>query len=194
MLKGTSSPAVAELVDNLLWHRLCATAVSYLYRRSRSPVQSGRCTKVAWSIRQRRFSPRWSTVFVNLLRRRISAPFIFSKSCSAWGGWFSRVSVAYHSLRQYGHTELNTLKRDNIIIFKGSSNVPANTKHLYNMCTTSAQRLTQRLRRWSNIVQIYVIQMFCDSWDAHYYMWRWSLGPLHSLVQLMWVNYEISKT
>ena len=27
---------------------------------------------------------------------------------------------------------------------------PANTKHLYNICTTSAQRL----RRWSNIVQM----------------------------------------
>ena len=28
--------------------------------------------------------------------------------------------------------------------------IPANTKHLYNICTTSAQRL----RRWSNIVQM----------------------------------------
>ena len=28
--------------------------------------------------------------------------------------------------------------------------VPANTKHLYNICTTSAQRL----RHWSNIVQM----------------------------------------
>ena len=27
---------------------------------------------------------------------------------------------------------------------------PANTKHLYNICTTSAQRL----RRWSNLVQM----------------------------------------
>ena len=28
--------------------------------------------------------------------------------------------------------------------------IPANTKHLYNICTTSAQRL----HRWSNIVQM----------------------------------------
>ena len=28
--------------------------------------------------------------------------------------------------------------------------IPANTKHLYNICTASAQRL----RRWSNIVQM----------------------------------------
>ena len=28
--------------------------------------------------------------------------------------------------------------------------IPANTKHLYDICTTSAQRL----RRWSNIVQM----------------------------------------
>ena len=28
--------------------------------------------------------------------------------------------------------------------------IPANTEHLYNICTTSAQRL----RRWSNIVQM----------------------------------------
>ena len=32
----------------------------------------------------------------------------------------------------------------------GLNTFPANTKHLYNMCTTSAQRL----RRWSNIAQI----------------------------------------
>ena len=28
--------------------------------------------------------------------------------------------------------------------------IPANTKHLYNICTTSAQRL----QRWANIVQM----------------------------------------
>ena len=28
--------------------------------------------------------------------------------------------------------------------------IPADTKHLYNICTT----LSQRLRRWSNIVQM----------------------------------------
>ena len=38
--------------------------------------------------------------------------------------------------------------------------IPVNTKHLYNICTTSAQRL----RRWSNIV----IQMFCVYWDNGY--------------------------
>ena len=38
------------------------------------------------------------------------------------------------------HTGENTVMRD----------LPANTKHLYNICTTSAQRL----RRWANIVQM----------------------------------------
>ena len=32
----------------------------------------------------------------------------------------------------------------------GTLSHPANTKHLYNICTTSAQRL----RRWSNIIQM----------------------------------------
>ena len=32
----------------------------------------------------------------------------------------------------------------------GGGRIPANTKHLYNICTTSGQRL----RRWPNIVQI----------------------------------------
>ena len=35
---------------------------------------------------------------------------------------------------------------------------PANTKHLYNIYTTS----TQRLRRWHNIIN--VIQIFCVFW------------------------------
>ena len=42
------------------------------------------------------------------------------------------------------------------------NNFPADTKHLYNICTM----LDQRLRRWSNIVQINVIQMFCVYWVA----------------------------
>ena len=40
---------------------------------------------------------------------------------------------------------------------------PANAKHLYNICTTSAQRL----RRWFNIVQKNnVIQIFCVCWEC----------------------------
>ena len=37
--------------------------------------------------------------------------------------------------------------------------IQQSTKHLYSICTTSAQRLS----RWSNIVQINFIQMFCVS-------------------------------
>ena len=33
-----------------------------------------------------------------------------------------------------------------------------NTKHLYNICTTSAQRL----RRWSNIVQMFCVHWVCN--------------------------------
>ena len=33
---------------------------------------------------------------------------------------------------------------------------PVNTKHLYNICTTSAQRR----RRWADVVQM-LLQMFC---------------------------------
>ena len=36
------------------------------------------------------------------------------------------------------------------IIFLRSRSIPTSTKHLYNMCTMSAQRL----RRWSNIVHM----------------------------------------
>ena len=45
---------------------------------------------------------------------------------------------------------------------------PANTKHLYNMCTV----LDQRLRRWSNIVH-----MFCAYWEAIARIdgWMWPL-------------------
>ena len=38
---------------------------------------------------------------------------------------------------------------NNCLLYKKAA-TPANTKHLYNICTTSAQRL----RRWSNIVQM----------------------------------------
>ena len=37
-----------------------------------------------------------------------------------------------------------------ITLQRSHSTNPANTKHLYNICTTSAQRR----RRWSNIVQM----------------------------------------
>ena len=37
---------------------------------------------------------------------------------------------------------------------------PANTKHLYIICTTTAQRLW----RWSNILQM-LYQMFCVCWE-----------------------------
>ena len=46
------------------------------------------------------------------------------------------------------------------------SYIPANTKYLYNICTTSAVRL----RRWSNIVQN-VIQMYCVCWDPPVMLW-----------------------
>ena len=41
---------------------------------------------------------------------------------------------------------------------------PANTKHLYSICTTS----TQRLRRWPNIVQmLYKCFVFAGKWIIH---------------------------
>ena len=36
--------------------------------------------------------------------------------------------------------------------------IPANTKYLYNICTTSAQRL----QRWSNIVQMFNTNVLCS--------------------------------
>ena len=51
-----------------------------------------------------------------------------------------------HWIREHHHIE-----GDKII------KIPANTKHLYNICTTSAQRL----RHCTN-----VIQMFCVDWDT----------------------------
>ena len=44
--------------------------------------------------------------------------------------------------------------RKMIIITTG---VSANTKHLYNICTTAAQRL----RRWLNIVQMFYTNVLC---------------------------------
>ena len=42
--------------------------------------------------------------------------------------------------------------------------IPANTKHLYNICTMSAQRL----RRWSNIVRmLYKRFVFAGIWLYH---------------------------
>ena len=58
--------------------------------------------------------------------------------------------------RQLNLNIKNNLKNNNLIGSSRKANVPdfksypANTKHLYNTCTTSAQRL----RRWSNIVQM----------------------------------------
>ena len=53
------------------------------------------------------------------------------------------------SLFKYSNRDLNM---DIMRVLKTSGGVenPANTKHYYNICTTSAQRL----RRWSNIVQM----------------------------------------
>ena len=39
---------------------------------------------------------------------------------------------------------------DNHPIFYKKASFPANTKHLYNICTAAAQRL----RRWSTIIQM----------------------------------------
>ena len=44
-------------------------------------------------------------------------------------------------------------------IFVLQSGLPANTKHLYNICITSAQRLTTLEQHCTN-----VIQMFCVFW------------------------------
>ena len=79
---------------------------------------------------------------------------------------------------------------------------PANTKHLYSICTTSAQRL----RRWSNIVQ-----MFCVYWversQANTRRWtsaglmlgqcrRWwaSIGPTLGLRRVCWECWQVFRT
>ena len=49
-----------------------------------------------------------------------------------------------------------------ILTKKLKINIPENTKHFYNICRTSAQRL--RRRRLSNIVQL-----FCVYWDARFH-------------------------
>ena len=50
---------------------------------------------------------------------------------------------------------------DQRLVFAWYNDNPENTTHLYNICTTSAQRL----RRWSNIVQN-AIQLFCVCWEG----------------------------
>ena len=69
-----------------------------------------------------------------------------------------------------------------LIMYK---DIPANTKHLYNIYTTSAQRL----RRWSNIDA--VIKMFCVIWDVDLLMltFIWRPTPLPtSLDARHWSN------
>ena len=46
--------------------------------------------------------------------------------------------------------QFKLLKAPCSLLISGAVYVPASTKHLYNICTTSSQRL----RRWSNIVQM----------------------------------------
>ena len=50
------------------------------------------------------------------------------------------------AIHQSAYVQRDYLKLKRIILFT----VPADTKHLYNICTTSAQRL----RRWPNVVQM----------------------------------------
>ena len=58
-----------------------------------------------------------------------------------WTGHKPALSLRMQSISTYVHSLSPFTKR--------SSN-PANSKHLYSICTTTAQRL----RRWSNIVQM----------------------------------------
>ena len=48
----------------------------------------------------------------------------------------------------------------NVLCLLGTVSILANTKHLYNICTTSAQRL----RRWSNIVQMLYKCLWLMGW------------------------------
>ena len=85
------------------------------------------------SVQRRR---RWTDVVQMVYKRFVFTACLFacfSLSCAS-----SRPSVSSamgHSLRRFYMTCMGE---------------PANAKHLYNICTTSAQRL----RRWSNIVQM----------------------------------------
>ena len=57
--------------------------------------------------------------------------------------------------------------------------VPANTKHLHNICTTSAQRL----RRWTNIIQMLYIcfvlagMLRCIQFKGHFLMMLYTCHP-----------------
>ena len=76
---------------------------------------------------------------------------------------------------------------------------PANTKHLYNICTTSSQRL----RRWSNIVQmLYKCFVFAGPQPMHpYTLTQWVVFFLvwdrHSgknlLLSWLWVNQTVPR-
>ena len=59
--------------------------------------------------------------------------------------------MLYHRLRRWPNV-ITTVGRRLVFVYEN----PANTKYLYNICTTSAQLL----RRWPNIAQ-----MFCVFWE-----------------------------
>ena len=59
-------------------------------------------------------------------------------------------SKLLHNTLWFASTVWFAIQYRMVYLYKGFDCIPANTKHLYNMCTTSAQRL----RRWSNIVQM----------------------------------------
>ena len=72
--------------------------------------------------------------------------------------------------------------------FEENREIPANTRHLYKICATSAQRL----RRWSNIVQN-VIKMFCVCLDPgllacwrHPGCWLLNVTTVDSLSGCLW--------
>ena len=62
-----------------------------------------------------------------------------------------------------------------------ASNIPANTKHLYNICATSVQRL----RRWSNILQM-LYNFFVFTGIALVGFWRWTVDVIY-----VYNNFEV---
>ena len=93
----------------------------------------------------------------------IKSPVISSRSNSA------RIPPSYPSehwtfvwpLYNVGPTSKTLGRRCTNVIQMFCDPVPANTKHLYNICAM----LDQRWRRWAGVVQN-VIEMFCVCWDV----------------------------
>ena len=95
-----------------------------------------------------------ATISVNLGSRSESG------SCGAARSWPRTIAVHWFRSRSWPINSSGSRS-----ISSGCSAVPANTKYLYTICILSAQRL----RRWSNIVQmVYKYFVFTGVWCTRF--------------------------